>query len=184
MTRIIGGRLAGRRLVTPPGDKTRPTSARVREAVGNALAATGGLAGSAVLDLYAGSGALGLELASRGAAQVVMVEKNRAAQLAIRANIAALGDGDLVLFPGDALAYAATPGERFDVVVADPPYGETDESVAGVLTALVDAGRLAPGADIVIERSARAGEFRWPDPLVGLRVRRYGDTMICYGTAP
>lgn len=186
MTRIVGGSWSGRRLATPPGDVTRPTSEKVRAAIANALAAAGGLDGATVLDLYAGSGALGLELASRGAVRVVMVERNRAAQAAIRANIAALTDTDgrITLVPGDVLSYASAPGERFDVVVADPPYDEPAGAIGTVLAALVTSGRLRPGADIVIERPARAGDLSWPDPLVGRRSRRYGDTMICYGTAP
>lgn len=184
MTRIVGGRLSGRRLVAPGGDATRPTSAMVRAAIGNALHATGGLAGAAVLDLYAGTGALGFEMASRGAARVVMVENARAAQNAIRTNLTALGDGSMTLYPGDALAFAATGGDRFDVVLADPPYATPNEALAAVLTALLGSGRLTPGADIVIERSARDGEFPWPPPLLASRTKRYGDTLVCYGHAP
>lgn len=184
MTRIVSGRFAGRRLQTPQGDVTRPTAEKVRAAVGNALEAAGAVEGATVLDLYAGSGALGLELASRGAARVVLVERHRRAQQAIRANIAALGDCNTSLYAGDVLAFAATPGEAFDLVVADPPYAESNESIATVLSALVASARIAAGADVVIERSVRDGDFPWPEPLLEAKTKRYGDTVICYGHAP
>jgi 16S rRNA (guanine966-N2)-methyltransferase len=184
VTRITAGRWRGRQLVTPRGSATRPTAEKVRAAIGNALAATGGLDGAAVLDLYAGSGALGLELASRGAARVVLVERDRAAQAAIRANLDQLGAPSAVLVPGDAAAFARMPGEAFDIVVADPPYAETGEALAALLTDLHMSGRLRPAADLVLERPARAGELAWPEPLQAVKVRRYGDTLVCYGRAP
>lgn len=185
-TRIVGGRWRGRRLTTPPGETTRPTSEKVRGAIANALAATGGLDGAAVLDLYAGSGAMGLELASRGAARVVLVERDRAAQAAIRANIDAL-DADaaaVTLVPGDAAAFARAPGDTFDIVVADPPYGQPRQALREVLADLHAAGRLRPGADLVIEVPSRGGEVDWPEPLLSVRARRYGDTLVCYGRGP
>jgi 16S rRNA (guanine966-N2)-methyltransferase len=184
VTRIVGGRWRGRRLVTPRGETTRPTAERVRAAIANALAATGGLDGAAVLDLYAGSGALGLELASRGAARVVLVERERAAQSAIRANIDSLAAAGAMLVTGDVAAYARSTGEAFDVVVADPPYGESGETLRAVLAGLHAAGRLRPAADLVLERAARDGVLDWPEPLTGVRSRRYGDTLVCYGRAP
>jgi 16S rRNA (guanine966-N2)-methyltransferase len=183
VTRIVGGRWSGRRLTAPTGDATRPTSEKVRAAVANALSAAGAIDGATVLDLYAGTGALGLELASRGAARVVFVERARAAQAAIRTNIAALSAPDMTLFPGDAASFAASPGEAFDLVVADPPYAEPAEALAEVLRRLHAGGRLRPGADVVIERSVRDGEFTWPEGLKQLRTRRYGDTLVCYGHA-
>lgn len=184
MTTIVGGRWSGRRLTVPPGARTRPTAARVRAAIANALSATGGLLGASVLDLYAGSGALGLELASRGAAQVVLVERDRAAQATIRANLAMLGSAGITLVPTDAAAFARSPGEAFDIVLADPPYAEPGEALTRVLADLQRAGRLRPGADIVIERSVRDGQIDWPAPLESTRVRRYGDTLVCYGRGP
>jgi len=183
VTRIVGGRWSGRRLVAPAGDETRPTAERVRAAVANALSAAGALDGATVLDLYAGTGALGLELASRGAARVVFVERARAAQTAIRANIAALAATGMTLFPGEAASFAAGPGEAFDLVVADPPYAESAEALAEVLERLRAGGRLHAAADIVVERSAREGEFPWPDGFESTRSRRYGDTLVCYGHA-
>lgn len=184
MTRIVGGRLAGRRLVTSSGAATRPTSEKVRAAIGNALQAAGAIDGAAVLDLYAGSGALGFELVSRGADRLVLVEKSRRAQAAIRANLDAVGNPGMTLYPGDAASFALSAGEPFDIVVADPPYAEPADNVIDVLMRLLTAGRLAPGADIVIERSVRDGEFPWPDPLTADRTKRYGDTIVCYGHAP
>jgi 16S rRNA (guanine966-N2)-methyltransferase len=183
VTRIVGGRWSGRRLTAPPGDATRPTSEKVRAAVANALSAAGAIDGASVLDLYAGTGALGLELASRGAARVVFVERARPAQAAIRANIAALSATDMTLFPGEAASYAASPGEAFDLVVADPPYAEPAAALAAVLTQLNESGRLHPGADIVIETAARDGDFPWPEGFAHTRTRRYGDTLVCYGHA-
>jgi 16S rRNA (guanine966-N2)-methyltransferase len=113
----------------------------------------------------------------------VFVERARAAQAAIRANIAALSATDMTLFPGEAASFAASPGEAFDLVVADPPYAEPAEALAEALRRLHAGGRLRPGADVVIERSVRAGEFTWPEGLKELRTRRYGDTLVCYGHA-
>ena len=184
MTRIVGGRLSGRRLVTPGGTDTRPTAEKVRAGIANALAAAGAIEGAAVLDLYAGSGALGLELASRGAARVVLVDSSRAAHAAIRANIAALDVPGVTLFAGDAAAFAGVAGQEFDIVLADPPYDVTNDAVAAVLGALVAGGRLRPHADLVVERPARSGAIVWPAPLVAVKTRRYGDTLVCYGRAP
>lgn len=186
MTRIVGGRWRGRTLSTPAGSTTRPTGEKTRAALGNALAATGELEGAAVLDLYAGTGALGLELLSRGAASLVAVEADHAALRALRANIAALdAAGTARAVAGDvgpALARLAGAGERFDVVLADPPYDLAAEALHSVLAALPPL--LSAGADIVVERSARSGEIAWPEPLAAVRVKRYGDTLLCYGRLP
>ncbi len=197
MTRIVGGRWGGRRLATPAGDTTRPTSEKVRAALASSLTATGGLEGARVLDLYAGSGALGLELVSRGASSAVFVEHDRAALVALRANVTTLGtastrDGStggppaLTVIPGDVAAFTARAGAAgpFDVVVADPPYDLAGEALLGVFLGLQQAGLLAPHADLVLERSRKSGEPAWPDPLEGVRVKKYGDTLLCYGRAP
>ncbi len=185
MTRITAGVYRGRRLRTPPGDTTRPTSERVREALANALVAAGGLDGARVLDLYAGSGALGLELLSRGADSLVAVEMERNALAALRANVATLRAGDVQVVAGDVRGFAASPvGRRFDFVVADPPYDVPTADLTAVIAALSAAGHLNPGADLIVERSRRSGEMVWPDPVVGVRTKKYGDTRLCYGRSP
>jgi 16S rRNA (guanine966-N2)-methyltransferase len=192
MTRIVGGTWGGRRLATPAGETTRPTAEKVRAALASSLYATGGLDGARVLDLYAGSGALGLELVSRGASSAVFVEQDRAALTALRANIAALSAAQppdaaaLTVIPGDVAAFAARSAGagQFDVVVADPPYDLTTDALAGVLTGLLTAGLLATHADLVIERGRKSGPPEWPAPLEGVRAKKYGDTLLCYGRAP
>jgi 16S rRNA (guanine966-N2)-methyltransferase len=192
MTRIVGGTWGGRRLVTPAGETTRPTAEKVRAALASSLYATGGLDGARVLDLYAGSGALGLELVSRGASSAVFVEQDRAALTALRANIAALSAAQpreaaaLTVIPGDVAAFAARSAGAgpFDVVVADPPYDLTTEALAAVLTGLLAAGLLATHADLVIERGRKSGPPEWRPPLEGVRAKKYGDTLLCYGRAP
>jgi 16S rRNA (guanine966-N2)-methyltransferase len=184
VTRIVGGTLGGRRLVTPPGAGTRPTAEKVRAALANSLQATGGLDGARVLDLYAGSGALGLELLSRGASTAVFVEKDRVALAALRSNVALAALGVTVV-AADVLGFLGTAGiGPFDVVVADPPYDLAQGELVAVLDRLTAAGALAAHADVIIERGVKAGEPAWPDPLTGIRVRRYGDTLLCYGRAP
>jgi 16S rRNA (guanine966-N2)-methyltransferase len=187
MTRVVGGIWGGRRLVTPAGETTRPTAEKVRAALASSLYATGGLDGARILDLYAGSGALGIELVSRGASSAVFVEQDRAALTALRANIATLGgSAALTVVPGDVAAFAARSAGsgQFDVVLADPPYDLTTDALAGVLTGLHRAELLAPHADLVIERGRKSGPPTWPDPLEGIRTKKYGDTLLCYGRAP
>src|ERR1700712_4624558 len=185
MTRITAGRYRGRRLQTPPGDTTRPTSERVREALANALVAGGGLEGARVLDLYAGSGALGLELISRGADSLVLVEHDRLALAALRANVATLQAADVQVVGGDVRTFASSPaGRPFDFVVADPPYDVPTAELTTLFGELRSAGHLHPGADLIVERSRRSGDMIWPDPLIGVRTKKYGDTRLCYGRAP
>ncbi|MEO6021045.1 MAG: 16S rRNA (guanine(966)-N(2))-methyltransferase RsmD [Knoellia sp.] len=181
MTRIIAGTAGGRELKTPPGRGTRPTSDRVREALFSALAARDALAGARVLDLYAGSGALGLESASRGAVEVTLVESDRTAASVVRDNAARLGLRATVLATTVSLALAGAPHEC-DLVFLDPPYDLTEESLSGDLSALVTRGWLAEGALVVIERSKRSDEPTWPDGLEPERFKKYGETVIWYAT--
>ncbi len=185
MTRVIAGSAGGRTLRTPPGSGTRPTSDRVREAVFSALDARDAIRGSRVLDLYAGSGALGLEAASRGAPQVVLVESDRRAADVITANARDLGlPGIRVVRTTVAAHLAPDPGptEAADLVFADPPYDLDDSALTAVLDRL-RAGWLAPGGLLVVERSTRSAQPGWPDGIhPATKPRKYGETTIWYAT--
>ena len=179
MTRIIGGSAGGRRIATPPGDSTRPTSDRTREALFSSLEATlGSWSGVRVLDLYAGSGAVALEALSRGAEQAVCVERDRRTAALIRRNAATLG---LALRVEARSVSSHLQGEPspYDVAFLDPPYDLPGETVTADLEALT-RGWLAPGALVVVERSARALVTTWPDALQRGRERRYGETALTY----
>src|SRR3954447_16442583 len=177
MTRIIAGSAGGRRIETPKGSDTRPTSDRVREALFGAVQARHVLDGAPALDLFAGSGALGLEAASRGAASVVLVDAARAAVEVARRNAAALGLAGVRVVHAPALRYLAGPAAPVDLALLDPPYAVDEEALGQVLAAL-DAGHLAPGAVVVVERSARSPQPRWPVGWTDSGVRRYGDTAV------
>jgi 16S rRNA (guanine966-N2)-methyltransferase len=168
--RVIAGELGGRRLLAPRGEATRPTAGRVREALFSML---GDLAGLRVLDLFAGSGALGIEALSRGAAAATFVERSPRALAALRANIAALGLGERArVVDGDART-ALRAAAEYDLVFVDPPYAEAS-SLADALASGLPA-LLAPGARVVSESDRRA-PLELAMPLQ--RERRYGDTMI------
>jgi 16S rRNA (guanine966-N2)-methyltransferase len=178
VTRIVAGSAGGRRLRVPPRG-TRPTSDRVREALFSSLENTVDLDGARVLDLYAGSGALGFEALSRGAAHAVFVESDRRAADVLRSNARDLGlPGAVVLARSAEAAVAAGADEPCDVVFADPPYAVGDAELAGVLLDLVGHGWTAPGTVVVVERAARGPEPEWPSPLEPLRTKRYGDTAL------
>jgi 16S rRNA (guanine966-N2)-methyltransferase len=174
--RVVAGRFGGRTLRAPPGRDTRPTSDRVREALFSML---GPLDGARVLDLYAGSGALGIEALSRGARHVTLVERARPAQAAIVANLAALGapPEEVALVRGaarTALQDASRRGEAYDLVLLDPPYRDAPGLGRELSQSLVRV--LAPGGRVVAESDRRA-----PLDLTGLTLtheRRYGDTLI------
>ena len=188
MTRIIAGAHGGRRLAAPAGAQTRPTSDRVREALFSALDAMTDLSGARFADLYAGSGAVGLEALSRGAAHTLLIESDARAARVIRDNIVALRAGAAArLITGRVAAVLATPpeGGPYDVVFADPPYAVTDEDVADVQRALVANGWLAAGAVVVFERSTRTVvrgvSLSWVVGIAAERSRRYGETTLWYG---
>lgn len=185
MTRIIAGRAGGRRLATPTGTDTRPTSDRVREALFSAVESwAGSLTGLRFLDLYAGSGAIGLEAWSRGASEVTLVEGDRRTASLISRNARDLGCAEArVVAQSVSSALAGGPAVGFDVVFADPPYPLSDEAVAADLVALVDHGWLAPGALVVVERGRRSPEPRWPDGIEGTRSKKYGETVLWYAEA-
>jgi 16S rRNA (guanine966-N2)-methyltransferase len=177
VTRIIAGAAGGRRIAVPPSG-TRPTSDRVREALFSALTADPGLDGAAVLDLCAGSGALGLEALSRGAAHALFVESDRRAAGVLRRNVAVVGLPGATVRAGTAAAVLGAPAERaYDVVLVDPPYATPDGEVAAWLAAAYEHSWLADDAVVVVER-ARGDAFPWPPPLVAVRERRYGDTVL------
>ena len=188
MTRIIAGAHGGRRLAAPAGAQTRPTADRVREAYFSALGTMTDLDGARFADLYAGSGAVGLEALSRGAAYALLVEADARASRAIRDNIVTLRVGNAArLVTGKVTQVIAGPpeGGPFDAVFADPPYAVGDEEVAEVQQALVEHGWLADGAVVTFERSSRTavrGEpLSWVDGLTEERSRRYGETTLWYG---
>lgn len=162
MTRIIAGEARGRRLVAPKGETTRPTSDRAKEAIFSSWSTRFGLEGTRVLDLFAGSGALGLEAASRGARSVVLVENDPNAIAAIEKNIRTVGHPDLAVSPMKVSSYlAGAPGEPFDRVIADPPYELAGEAVTEMLEAL--RSFLAPGAVVTVERHRDDDETQWPE---------------------
>jgi 16S rRNA (guanine966-N2)-methyltransferase len=151
----------------------------VREALFSALDADPGLAGAAVLDLCAGSGALGLEALSRGAVRATFVESDRRAVEVLRRNVTALGlPGAVVHAAAAAAVLAGVADAAHDVALVDPPYDLPDVEIACWLTAAAAHGWLATGALVVVERGARSGAFRWPAGLTATRTRRYGDTVL------
>jgi len=184
MTRIISGLAGGRRIRTPPGSATRPTSDRVREALFSRLEHLDVVNHANVLDLYAGSGALGLEAASRGAASVLMVESDRTAAAVIRKNIDELALAGVSLRADTVertLLHGPSVGEvPCDLVLADPPYDVTEEALADVLALLVAHKWLSADALVMVERSARSPEPRWPEGLDGAGERRYGETKMWF----
>jgi 16S rRNA (guanine966-N2)-methyltransferase len=188
MPRIVAGRLRGRRFAVPASG-TRATSDMVREGVFATLGSLlGGLEGRQVLDLYAGSGAVGLEAWSRGAARVVLVESAPRALRVLRDNVATLAAGvsevQVLAMKAEGAAAALTgPGldpPTFDVVFADPPYDLPASRLAAVLVSLGDAGLVATGAVVAVERRSREA-WEWPPGIEPLRERRYGDTTVWYG---
>jgi 16S rRNA (guanine966-N2)-methyltransferase len=181
---LIAGAAGGRRIAVPPTG-VRPTGDKAREGLFNSLGTLLDLDGAAVLDLYAGSGALGLEALSRGAGRVVFVESSPRVLPVLRANLAAVGlpGGRIVAGSVPRIVAGRAPG-AFDLVLADPPYDVPADVVLDVLRGLTGHGWLAPGAVVVVERSSREEPFEWPTPLAGLRDRRYGEALLRYGRSP
>jgi 16S rRNA (guanine966-N2)-methyltransferase len=194
VTRIISGAFGGRRLDVPGGSSTRPTSDRVREALFGRLDHQGALTAARVLDLYAGSGALGLEALSRGASAATFVESDRTTANVLRRNVSGLiGDGadvsGLVLAEPVERILLRGPGSSdrepaaYDLVLADPPYPLSEDDLADVLGLLPLHGWLAAEALVVVERSARSPEPRWPADLAPVDERRYGETRVWWARA-
>jgi 16S rRNA (guanine966-N2)-methyltransferase len=185
MTRIIGGSAGGRRITAPTGQHTRPTTDRVREALFSSIEAwCGSLQGLRFLDLYAGSGAVGLEAWSRGAGVVTLVESDRRTARLIGDNARVLGFAKAdVVAATVAATLAKSPSAPYDVAFLDPPYPLDEESVAEELALLSDGGWLVPGAMVVVERSSRSPRPTWPAGIEAERSRRYGETTLWYGHA-
>ena len=186
MARVIAGEAGGRRLAVPDGRNTRPTSDRAREGLfATIVSLTGSLDGARVLDLYAGSGAVGLEALSRGAEHVLLVESGARAARVIRDNVEAIGlPGAEVVTDRVERVLARAPAEKYDVVFADPPYALPGDEVSAVIRALETNGWLAPGALVIVERATRSGPVGWPAGFEPDRARRYGEATIWYARAP
>ena len=181
MTRIIAGTYGGRRIQTPKGDGTRPTSDRVREAMFSSIESElGGFDHELrVLDLFAGSGALGLEALSRGAGWCEFVESDRRAAAIIKENLSFLGLRSARMTVSRVEAYVANGTEdHFGLVFLDPPYAMPTAEVAKVVA---DLGSLTRSdALFVVERATR-DPFTWPEGVEGLRDKKYGETTVWYG---
>ncbi|WP_411722450.1 16S rRNA (guanine(966)-N(2))-methyltransferase RsmD [Mycetocola sp.] len=180
MTRIVSG-FAGSLPLKVPKSGTRPTSDQVREAMFSALEARGAVDGAQVLDLYAGSGALGLEAASRGAAEVVLVERAATAAAVCRSNALAVqkaSPGKLMVSVAarSVQSYLDSAVGTFDLVFLDPPYDLPDAELTGNLATLPRI--LSRDALVVVERSTRTPEPSWPAGLTPVRSKKYGETMV------
>jgi 16S rRNA (guanine966-N2)-methyltransferase len=191
VSRIIAGSRGGQRIAMPTGDRARPTTDRVREALFSAIAAWAGTAaapveesldGLAFCDLYAGSGAVGLEAASRGASRVLLVERDpRTAQLSKR-NAEALGLAvEIVVSPVEQML-RRSPAQPFDVVFVDPPYELDTDIVSAELAQLFVKGWVGGRSLIVVERSRRTPELVWPDVAAKRWTRAYGETILVFGS--
>jgi 16S rRNA (guanine966-N2)-methyltransferase len=183
MSRIIAGSRRGRRLTMPATDKTRPTTDRVREALFSAITSWVGtsarppedsLAGLSFCDLFAGSGAVGLEAASRGAAPVLLVEADKRTAGTTSRNVATLG------LQARVLTMKVEPLTRQP---ADVPFDLAAEAVESVLAALLEQGWVAADGLVVVERSRRTPDLRWPGGFVDTWSRRYGETTLLFGQA-
>ncbi|MGC0337582.1 16S rRNA (guanine(966)-N(2))-methyltransferase RsmD [Streptomyces sp. SLBN-8D4] len=187
MTRVIAGTAGGRRLAVPPGNGTRPTSDRAREGLFSTWQSLlgGPLAGERVLDLYAGSGAVGLEALSRGASHTLLVEADARAARTIRENVRNIGLPGAEVRAGKAeqIIRTGAPTEPYDLVFLDPPYRVTDHDLREILLTLRSEHWLTPDALVTVERSTRGGEFKWPPGFDAVKARRYGEGTFWYGRA-
>ncbi len=174
--RIIAGTARGRRLAVPRGEGVRPTADRVREALFSSLQER--LAGAHVLDLFAGAGGLGLEAASRGAATVTFIERDRRALDALARNVDAVGHERTVIVARDVehALRLDVAGAPFDIVLVDPPYALDADRLDAIIDQL--APHLAAGATVVIERDVRSRPPEWPGSFNPRDPRRYGDTVL------
>ncbi|MFE5808839.1 16S rRNA (guanine(966)-N(2))-methyltransferase RsmD [Streptomyces sp. NPDC056491] len=185
MTRVIAGSARGRRLAVPPGTGTRPTSDRMREGLFSTWESLHGVEGARVLDLYGGSGAVGLESLSRGAAHTLLVEADAKAAKAIRDNIRTLGLPGAEFRAGKAeqIVAARAAGDPYDIVFLDPPYAADSADLQEILLTLRSNGWITDDALVTVERSTRSGAFPWPEGFEPLRSRKYGEGTLWYGRA-
>jgi 16S rRNA (guanine966-N2)-methyltransferase len=191
VSRIIAGSRRGQRIAMPRGDRTRPTSDRVREALFSAIATWAGtaaepaeraLTGLAFCDLYAGSGAVGLEAASRGASPVLVVERDLRTTQLIRQNAEALRLAlEIATTPVEQLL-RRSPAQTFDVVFADPPYELQSSVISDQLEQLVANHWVGAGSLIVVERSRRSPDVVWPPAAAKRWSRAYGETILSFGS--
>jgi 16S rRNA (guanine966-N2)-methyltransferase len=182
--RVIAGSAGGRRLVAPKGD-TRPTTDRLKEALFASLGRHR-TDDAAVLDLYAGSGALAIEALSRGAARAVLVDRDAAAEVAVRANLSTTGFDDVATFvrsPVERFLRTNAPATPFDLVFLDPPYDVSSTEVVAVLEQLSEAPWITPGATVVIERPKGGTALELPDGWGTEKERAYGDTLLVVAIA-
>ncbi|WP_134322428.1 16S rRNA (guanine(966)-N(2))-methyltransferase RsmD [Cumulibacter soli] len=182
MSRIIAGEFGGRRLATPSGRGTRPTSDRTREALFSSLAARVDLADGPFLDLYAGSGAVGLEALSRGAPRAVLVESAKEASRVIAANVRELRleDRAQVITSSVSVALAGLHGLSANVVFLDPPYADDADEIAEHIRRILNDAVIDRDGLLVLERDRRS-DWDWPDGIEALNQRRYGETVLWYG---
>lgn len=170
--RVIAGRSKGRRLTAPPGDSTRPMQDRVKEALFSSLGSV--VVAAEVLDLYAGTGSMGLEALSRGARRAVFVERDRTAVTYLRKNCEAVGLGGEVV-PVAVARFLAQRSDLFDLVFVDPPYADSDAEVSSVMVAVAD--RLQPGGLVVLHRKVGSA-LPETESLVLVDERRYGSAQL------
>lgn len=187
--RIISGSAKGRNL-TPPAGVTRPTSDRTREGIFSALESEiGSCAGISFLDLYGGTGAVGLEALSRGAKDVVVVEKDAKAATVCKENYeliksATTGDFSVIKMSVDGyLDIDRAADYRFDVIYLDPPYDFPNTTIEKVLTKISSIGILKAGAVVIVERSSRTQPFHWPEALSALKERKYGEGTVYFANS-
>jgi 16S rRNA (guanine966-N2)-methyltransferase len=190
-SRIIAGSRRGQRIAMPSGERTRPTSDRVREALFSAIAAWLGtsaepaersLGSLAFCDLYAGSGAVGLEAASRGASPVLLVERDPRTARVARGNAEALGLSVEIATTSVEQVLRRPPAQPFDVVFADPPYELDTSTVSTQLEQLVTNRWVGADSLIVVERSRRSPDVVWPLAAAQRWNRAYGETVLCFGS--
>ncbi len=183
MTRIIAGQAKSRTLVVPTGP-TRPTSERVREAMFSTIESLIDLTGARVLDLYAGSGALGLEAASRGASRVTLVDSARPAVVALKRNAAVLSEAladacTIDVVPTSALAFCKSHrGSLLDLVLIDPPYDTDGDDIIKCITLLTP--HVTPESLVVVERAKKTPDPSWPESFEAVKEKTYGDTKVFY----